>query len=36
MVYGMERRDIIQSAGLPAGAAAVTALTEEPAFAQTS
>ena len=31
---GMQRRDFIQGAGLLAGVAAATALTEQPGFAQ--
>jgi superoxide dismutase, Fe-Mn family len=36
MIYGIERRDFIRSAGLLAGAAAVTTLPEGHALAQTS
>src|ERR1700692_4371871 len=36
MIYGMERRGFIRNAGLLAGAAATTTLTEGPVLAQTS
>jgi hypothetical protein len=35
MIYGMERRDFIRSAGPLTGAAATTTLTERPTRAQT-